>query len=75
MSRKTVLTAISFVAALIANPTRANELTIDGFILSGSSLGLIYDSKHEYSYGGTTRNLAILNKGCPVRMGEVTLCK
>ncbi len=51
------------------------EVTIDGFISSGSNLGLIYDGQGEYSYGGTTRNLAILNEACHVRLGEEAPCK
>ena len=36
---------------------------------------MIYKRDHEYLYAGNTRNLDILHKACPVRMGEELPCE
>ena len=64
--------AIAAIVVFNASATGASEveITVDGFISSGSSAGLIYDSKHDYEYAGDTRNLDVLQKGRPIRMGD-----
>ena len=72
-----ILTAVAAAIAFTASLSRANEveITIDGLISLGSTAGMIYDRDHEYLYAGNTRNLDILHKACPVRMGEELPCE
>jgi hypothetical protein len=69
--------AVAAIIVLNANVAFASEveITIDGFISLGSSAGMIYDSEHDYSYAGNTRNLDVLHKGCPIQMGDEVPCK
>ncbi len=69
------LAVATTLLASAATPAVSGTVSIDGEISMGSSLGLIYNSKAEYTYSGATRNLAILGKACPVHMGETTRCK
>jgi hypothetical protein len=69
------LIAIALAAAVAAPAYADDVVTIDGFVSSGSNMGLISDGSREYAYGGTTRNLAALAKACPVRMGELVPCR
>lgn len=74
-----ILTSITWRVGLVLlllpyGIATAGEVTVSGKITSGSSLGSIFDGNKSYEYGGTTRNLAALSKGCPVRMGETAPC-
>lgn len=67
--------AVALAVLLAPASVRADEITIDGTVSLGSSLGLINSGdRKSYAYGGTTRNLALLMKGCPIKMGEIVPC-
>jgi hypothetical protein len=70
-----VISATAFINLFLINAAIAKEVTINGQISLGSSLGLIFDGKSDYTYGGTTRNLRILQNGCPIKMGQIVNCK
>lgn len=73
MSGKTMVAPIGIVSLLLGSPLHANEITISGLVSSGSNMGSIFDDRVAYTYDGATKNLAMLGKNCPVKMGDSNL--
>lgn len=69
------LLAVTLAVLLAPASARADAITVNGTVSLGSSLGLINDGdRKSYAYGGTTRNLDLLMRGCPIKMGETVPC-
>ena len=58
-----------------ADETKSSrEVTVNGFITHGSSVGSIFDESGEYYYGDRTKHIARLYSACPTLDGEIGGC-